>query len=144
MHVYSLYMTTCHVPDIITQNLMFSVSAQLTLTAVYNSQDASVEISGHCSSMYMTPVNVAIIIDASNGNRSQVQITCSNERFQRLIESVGCDYDIKLCGYYIFMNGFTFNDCPLNCSNPVFISCLTTPTTAPHPGPPLAGMLYVL
>lgn len=118
------------------------VSAQLTLAPiVYNSQDASLKVSGHCSTYHTIPVDI-IITDANATN--EFLATCSNGSFSQSIVSEGCDYEIILCGYITFTNQSTPTDCRLNCSNPIWIPCSTSPTTGPSPRPGLSpGMLCI-
>ena len=101
---------------------MLKFSAQLQLTAVYHSQNSSIEVNYICSTVYASPV----VITITDGNIVQL-ITCSNGRFELSIDG-DCGVEVNFCGNYTFENETTLVGCPLTCSNTVSVVCPSIPS----------------
>ena len=112
------------------------ISVQLEVAAVYNPQTYEIEVNYQCWTMYATPVTITF--SAGGSGSSPMQSTCSNSTVELVIDSNLCDYELRVCGDFTFSNGSVLTDCALNCSDPILITCPTTPTMGP-PSPPNPG-----
>ena len=90
-------------------------------------EDNSIIYDVICSTMYLAPVYLSVVISSNTKNDSK-KVTCpSRQNVSTTLEPDNCNTTITVCGYWVLMNGSTYIDCPLNCTS--IISTQQCPTS---------------